>query len=76
MQFDGTDAVDEVNALTPQLEQKLQTKHRVGRKLQSVDVARLLLGTGYTFKTGVNTGGRIGNVTGDLEIKPYSWLLF
>ena len=76
MQFDGVDSLDRTNVLTPSLEQKLQTKHRVGTRLQSIDLARFVVSTDYTFRGKNDTGGQLSNITGDLELKPYPWLLF
>lgn len=74
-QFDGTDAIDKSHTITPQLEQKLQTKQEEDGSLRSVDLARLIIGTDYTFKRERDVGGQLGNFTGDLELKPYRWLL-
>lgn len=75
MQFDGVDAIDKTNSLTPSLEQKLQTKRRAGTGWRSVDLARFVLSTDYTFKGENDSGGQMGNVSGDLELRPYPWLL-
>lgn len=75
MQFDGVDAIGKTNSLTPSLEQKLQTKRWAGRGWRSVDLARLVLSTDYTFKGENDSGGQMGNVSGDLELRPYPWLL-
>ena len=74
-QFDGIDALDESQSLSPQVEQKLQTKRGAGKRNQLVDLARLVLGTTYNFRTHANSGGRLANLAGNLELKPYPWLL-
>ncbi|MBI4313498.1 MAG: LPS-assembly protein LptD [Candidatus Omnitrophica bacterium] len=76
MQFDGVDSLAKLNVLAPSLEQKLQTKRNVGGKLQSVDLARWVLSTDYTFKGERDSGGQLANISSDFEARPYSWLLF
>ncbi len=75
MQFDGIDALDETQTLGLQVEQKFQTKRGNEKQKQLVDLARLVLGTTYNFRTHLNSGGRFANLTGNLELKPYPWLL-
>ncbi|OGX41402.1 MAG: hypothetical protein A3C53_06135 [Omnitrophica WOR_2 bacterium RIFCSPHIGHO2_02_FULL_68_15] len=81
-QFDGLDSLDRSHMITPSIEQKLQTKrpatgvaHATAKDMKSVDLVRFVLGTDYTFRAKNDTGGQMGNVTGDLELRPYDWLL-
>ena len=75
-QFDGLDGLDESNVLTPSLEQKLQTKRGAGGQMQSVDLARWVSSTTYTFASKTNpVGGRLGDFNESFELRPYSWML-
>ena len=78
--FDGIDSLDYENQFDLGLENKLQTKRRRGDKWESVDVARLVIRTGYPFRFnkfkdfGFQGEGDFSEITCDLEIKPYDWL--
>ncbi|MBI4228027.1 MAG: LPS-assembly protein LptD [Candidatus Omnitrophica bacterium] len=76
LQLDSIDGANASHVITPSLEQALQTKRPIGRgrKLQSVNLVRFVLGTDYQLRTPANAGGRFSNVTESLEVRPYSWL--
>jgi hypothetical protein len=69
--FDSIDQQARAHSLTFSLENKLQTK----RENQSVDLARLVLGSTFLLKEDPGKGG-FNSLTSDLEIKPYNWLTF
>lgn len=76
LQLDGIDATNASHVITPSLEQTLQTKRPIGRgrKLQSINLVRFVLGTDYQLRTPANAGGRFSNLTELLETRPYAWL--
>jgi len=67
--FDGIDSISQGNSMTFSLENKLQTKRDGG----TVDFIRLLISSPYYFKL-EGHGGRFGDITFDLDVKPNSWL--
>ncbi|MFH1868578.1 MAG: LptA/OstA family protein [Candidatus Omnitrophota bacterium] len=69
-QFDGIDALERTNLISLGLENKLQTKR--GKDLQSVDMATLLVETGYDFKH--TPGTQFTDYAAKLELKPFDWL--
>jgi len=69
-QFDSIDSIGRTNAMTFGLENKLQTKR--GDDLKSVDLAMLLVETGYDFRH--TPGGQLSNYTAKLELRPFDWL--
>ena len=78
-QFDEIDAIEGYNGFQLSLEQKLQTKRKSGDTEESVDLARLVISTDYTFtmkKYSLETkgDGRFGDVVFNLDVNPYSWL--
>ncbi len=63
------------NQISFGLENKLQTKRQVGKKMRSVDLARLLISTPYNFRgSGNRQGGRLGDWTVDFETYPWPWM--
>jgi hypothetical protein len=63
------------NQMTFGVENKLQTKRRINKKLRSVDLARWLISLPYTFRGHSNKqGGRLGDWSFDLELYPWSWM--
>lgn len=74
-QFDTIDSISRANTATFSLENKLQTKRPSGKnkKLESVDLLTFILSTDYDFTARENSN--FTTVKGDLEIKPYPWLL-
>ncbi len=73
-QFDEIDEVTFANVISPSLENKLQTKRMVGDKMETVDIARFVVGTDYNFGFEDDKGGKLGNYSLSLESKPYNWL--
>ncbi|MDD5072734.1 MAG: OstA-like protein [Candidatus Omnitrophica bacterium] len=73
-QFDSIDALDFRNVITPSLENKLQTKRMVGKTMQTVDLARLIVSTNYNFRAGEKKKGRVGDYDFLFESKPYNWM--
>jgi len=80
-----TAASGATNQFTFGLENKLQTKRpirqqdavegKVKEQLQSVDLARFLISTPYTFHgSGNKQGGRLGNWDFRFETYPWSWM--
>ncbi|MBP7216582.1 MAG: LPS-assembly protein LptD [Candidatus Omnitrophica bacterium] len=71
-QIDEIDALTRSNAVSLQLENKLQTKHAG----QSVDLVDILLKTNYIIKPkyGETDGSSFSDFLVDLELTPYSWL--
>ncbi|OGX28556.1 MAG: hypothetical protein A3B78_03040 [Omnitrophica WOR_2 bacterium RIFCSPHIGHO2_02_FULL_67_20] len=69
-------AASPTNQLAFSLENKLQTKRRMGDgKMRAVDVVRFITSVPYTFRGTQNKqGGRLGDVSFDLECYPWSWL--
>lgn len=64
------------NAMTIGLENKLQTKRALfkGQKPQNVDLVRWTISVPYTYKgAGNKQGGRLGDWTYDLELRPWPW---
>jgi len=68
------DGLTKDNVLTVGLEQKLQTKRDVGGAIRNVDLARFLLEWPYDFEGDSGRGGRLRNLTMDLELLPYPWM--
>ncbi|MDP3786218.1 MAG: putative LPS assembly protein LptD [Candidatus Omnitrophota bacterium] len=73
-QFDGIDTIGFVNAISPSIENKLQTKREIGGKLQAVDLARFIVGTNYDFGFEEKKGGRLSNYNLSFEATPYNWM--
>jgi len=78
-QFDSVDNINYYNGFSLSLENKLQTKRMYEDKLTTVDLARLLITTDYTFR--LKKGnlqsqgiGKFGDVAYKLDFYPYSWL--
>ena len=73
--FDPIDSIARTNTATLSVENKLQTKRPItkGGKLERVDLLTFILSTDYDFTARQRTS--FVNVRGDLEIKPYPWLL-
>jgi len=85
MQMDAVDSITKLNNVTFSLENKIQTKKHVGDALSSVDLARLIISSDYTYHLQKNKWeavkdgpyrkhGRFSDFTFDLEVDPYSWL--
>jgi lipopolysaccharide export system protein LptA len=66
-----SDGIDKKSLISLGLENKLQTK-RGGDEGSVVDLARLLVSTTYDFEYA--SGSSFGDITGRLELRPYSWL--
>ncbi len=66
-----SDGVDKTSLISLGLENKLQTK-RGGADGAAVDLARLLVNTTYDLEYA--SGSSFGDITGKLELRPYSWL--
>ena len=71
-QFDDIDAIGRISTFSLGLENKLQTKRLVNGKLKTWDLGYLLLSGEYLYKP--EDGSKLSNVTGDLELTPFSWL--
>ncbi len=67
-QFDAIDSQNRAHSINFNLENKLQTK----RDGNSVDVARIILGSAFLLKEDPGKGG-FNNVSGDFEVHPYDW---
>ncbi|MDP2911572.1 MAG: LPS assembly protein LptD, partial [Candidatus Omnitrophota bacterium] len=74
-QFDDIDAVDQKSAFTLGLENRLQTKRKIGESLQTVDLGYLLITGDYLYKP-EGMGSKFSAVKGDLELTPFKWLRF
>ena len=77
-QFDGIDALDYENLIAMSIENKLQTKRKLGDGWTNVDLVRFIVSTDYLyrFKKG-NMGfheGKFSDIRFELEVQPYSWL--
>jgi hypothetical protein len=68
--FDSIDSISRNNAITPRLENKLQTKR--GKYKESVDLAILNVSTTYDFQH--TPGTQFSDYITQLELKPYDWL--
>ncbi|MFH1594054.1 MAG: LPS assembly protein LptD [Candidatus Omnitrophota bacterium] len=78
-QFDGIDNIEQHNGFDLSLESKFQTKRPDGEKMKTVDLATFIVSTDYLFKLekrslGSQGVGRFGDLTFDLELRPYAWL--
>ncbi|KPK41155.1 MAG: hypothetical protein AMJ78_06280 [Omnitrophica WOR_2 bacterium SM23_29] len=73
-QFDGVDSLGFQSVVTPSIENKLQTKRLVGGKMQSVDLARLIISTNYNFGFKGDKGSRLSNYELSFESRPYNWM--
>ena len=75
-QFDSLDAVNKLNQFTFSLENKLQTKRKVGsgaeERLEAVDLASLLISTSYDYRR--PGGSRFSDISFDFEFTPFNWL--
>lgn len=87
MQLDGVDSMARKDNITFSIENKIQTKRPVGGALTSVDLARLMISSEYTYhlqkgkweaakKGPYRKHGRFSDFTFDLEVDPYEWLFF
>ncbi len=80
VQFDGLDSISRLNQFTFSLENKLQTKRKVGEgadaqaKLAAVDLARLTVSTNYDYR--LPGGSKFSDVSFDFEFTPFNWLTF
>ena len=73
-QFDSIDTINYSNNITPSLENKLQTKRLIAGKMQTVDLARLILSTNYNFETADKKKGKVGTYDYLFESKQYNWM--
>ncbi|MFH1791061.1 MAG: LptA/OstA family protein, partial [Candidatus Omnitrophota bacterium] len=78
-QFDSIDAIDYENAITFNIENKLQTKRKFGEDWRDVDVVRWIVSTEYPFRfkkgnLAFKGEGRFTDIRSVLEIKPFDWL--
>lgn len=73
-QFDDVDSLGFSNAVSPSIESKLQTKRMVDDKLQTVDLARFVVGTAYNFGFEDKKGGKLSNYDLTFEATPYNWM--
>lgn len=78
-QFDGIDTIDKYNGFVLSLENKLQTKRKYRGELKTVDLARFIVSTDYTFRLKKKSlafqgVGKFGDFKFKLELYPYSWL--
>ena len=75
-QFDGLDGINRLNRFTFSLENKLQTKRKVGdesgERFAAVDLARLLITTYYDYR--LPAGSKFSDVNFDFEFTPFNWL--
>ncbi len=69
-----SDGLAKSHALTPGIENKLQTKRLWDEDWTTVDVARFLVSTPYDIEGASGRGGEWGNWLLDVEMLPYSWL--
>jgi len=74
-QFDDIDAIDQKSAFSLGLENKLQTKRRIGESLKTIDLGYLLITGDYLYKP-EGRGSQFSAVKGDLELTPFEWLRF
>ncbi|MFH1380658.1 MAG: LPS assembly protein LptD [Candidatus Omnitrophota bacterium] len=77
--FDDIDEIERYNGFKLSLENKIQTKRPSGDGMATVDLARLMVSTDYTFTLKKNPfqskgDGKFGDVTFDLDFYPYTWL--
>ncbi|MDO8603620.1 MAG: LPS assembly protein LptD [Candidatus Omnitrophota bacterium] len=72
-QLDDIDAIDQKSVFTLGLENRLQTKRKIGESLKTVDLGYLLITGDYLYKP-EGMGSQLSNVKGDLELTPFSWL--
>lgn len=74
VQFDSIDGVDRLNRISLSLENKLQTKRKLGSEggLKAVDLARLLITTHYDYR--LPSGSKFSDVNFDFEFTPFDWL--
>ena len=80
-QFDEIDGIVHHNGFNLSLENKLQTKRPVGEEMKTVDLARFIVSSDYTFRLKKKSlepqgVGRFGDINFKLEIWPYTWLTF
>lgn len=78
-QFDEIDNIERHNGFNLALENKLQTKRPSGAGLRTVDLATLIVSTNYDFRLEKQSiepqgVGKFGDLTFDLELRPYNWL--
>jgi len=78
-QFDSIDDIERYNGFGLSLENKLQTKRHSGDGMKTIDLARFIVSSDYTFrlkkKSLESQGvGRFSDIKFDLELWPYSWL--
>ena len=76
-QFDALDSIDRHNQFTLSLENKLQTKRKVGGsaeepRYEAVDLARLLISTSYDYR--LPSGSKFSDINFDFEFTPFNWL--
>ena len=74
-QLDDIDAIDQKNTFTLGLENRLQTKRKIGESLSTVDLGYLLITGDYLYKP-EGRGSQFSTVKGDLELTPFKWLRF
>ncbi|MEK6733256.1 MAG: LPS assembly protein LptD [Candidatus Omnitrophota bacterium] len=74
-QFDDIDAIDQKSTFTLGMENRLQTKRKVGESLKTIDLGYLLITGDYLYKP-QGRGSQFSNVKGDLELTPFEWLRF
>jgi len=74
-QFDDIDAIDQKNNFTLGIENRLQTKRKIGESLKTVDLGYLLITSDYLYKPEAR-GSQFSIVKGDLELTPFDWLRF
>ncbi len=80
IEFDGIDTMNKNNGIAFAIENKLQTKRRLGKneQLSSVDLATLLVSTNYDFTFKKDLGGlerqKFQNINILFELQPYPWL--
>jgi len=78
-EFDEIDMIERYNGFNLSLETKLQTKRPNGDKMDTIDLARLIVGTDYVFRLKKGSLspqgiGRFGDLNFKLDLNPYSWL--
>jgi len=74
-QFDDVDAIDQKNAFTFGVENRIQTKRKLGEGLKTVDLGYLLITGDYLYNP-EGRGSQLTNIKGDLELTPYNWMRF
>ena len=76
VQFDDLDNIARLNRVTLSLENKLQTKRKVGTEegasFQAVDLARLLISTHYDYR--LPSGSKFSDINFDFEFTPFNWM--